>query len=112
MSFRDVVREMDDEPGYTCPIIDKAIGTLEEIREANAAIRSWGEDWKAKAEEFYDRVQELEEEERERNVEVAKLEEKVKEKEEEVTILENKIRELKEIITMTGQLVRSQYETV
>ena len=63
----------------TCPAIDTVIGIMEDLREANAALRAWGN-------EQYNMVQDLESK-------VEDLEDKIKDLEGEIDELESENRE-------------------
>lgn len=81
-------RDVEDEPGYTCPIIDSAISALnchvddmterlETIRSANAEIRGWGEAWKNKAVDIQMELEEMRKEKEDLEDQVKNLQEEL-----------------------------------
>lgn len=74
--------------GYTCPDIDKAIAIMEELRDANESLRSWG----------------LEQEERadQAESELADAEARIESLEEKIENLEAQLAELEAQLAAVG----------
>lgn len=70
MSYRDAEKLHDivTEPDYTCKYFEKVKEdieftlrhSLQEAWDANKDLRNWGTEWKDRALEYYERIEELE----------------------------------------------------
>ena len=59
--FSNLEKEAPPKPEFTCPSIDDFISQLEELRQANAALRDTADYWKDLCLELHDMVLELQE---------------------------------------------------
>lgn len=70
----------DNSPvNNTCPAIDDAIGILEDLREANAALRAWGNEQYDRAEDFEEEMNEWHDKYDESLTRIAELEKEIDE---------------------------------
>lgn len=51
-NFKELDKQAPDRPDHTCPHIDKAIESLESLREQNEQLREHGKYWRNACEEL------------------------------------------------------------